>query len=134
MGPPSLAAIWSSLDACFRNPQGFGASEHRTSSPGVMLSSMLIDIVAGAGGALAFILFAWIHYKYWWAGQISPEPSVDRNKFFALTGFRKGLRIFAGIFLILVSAVLFISGNILPGIAAVLLGVFSLITPFFLRQ
>jgi hypothetical protein len=95
---------------------------------------MLIDIVAGAGGVLAFIVFAWIHYKYWWGGQLSPEPSVERNKFFALTGFRKGLRIFAGIFLILVSPVLFMTGNILPGIATMILGIINLITSFLLRQ
>ena len=94
---------------------------------------MLIHIVAGAGGAFAFILFAWIQYKYWRGGEISPEPSVDRNKFYDLTGFRKGLRIFAGILLVLISLILFVTGNILPGAAAMLLGVFNLIIPLLLR-
>ncbi len=89
-----------------------------------------MEIVAGTVGVLVFVGLLWIQFKYWWGGQLTPQPSVDRNLFFGLTGFRKALRIFAGVLMILVSAILFISGNALPGIAAIFLGAMTLATPY----
>ncbi len=77
------------------------------------------------------LLVLWLKFRYWWGGELEPAVTVDPTKVYGLTGTRKVMRILAGIGLVIAAIICFLTGNLLPGGASLLLGLFCFITPLF---
>jgi hypothetical protein len=94
-----------------------------------VLAFFAIFCLAVGMACLAF----WIHFKYWWGGELTPTVKVDRDKVYGLTGTRRVMRISAGIGFVIAAIVCFLTGNVLPGLAFALVGAFNFITASFLN-
>jgi hypothetical protein len=92
----------------------------------------LFWLFIAAVSIIAAFLSLLIRFRYWWGGELAPTVTLDKNKFYGLTGTRKFMRIGAGIAFLIACIICFLTLNILPGLAFLVLSIINFTRIIFL--